>query len=92
MGRVSFAGAMQRWLGRFEIADPRTIFLDEVGEILPDTQVPYLQAPVQVLLEPFRITKITRLIGFPEFHLSRDYSSIAVDGQIPFFSGLYEMA
>jgi len=32
-------GAMQRRLGRFEMADGGTIFLDEVGELSPDTQV-----------------------------------------------------
>src|SRR5439155_10361926 len=30
---------MQRRLGRFEMADGGTIFLDEVGELSPDTQV-----------------------------------------------------
>src|SRR5262249_6759872 len=35
----AFTGATQRRLGRFELADGGTIFLDEVGELLPDTQV-----------------------------------------------------
>ncbi|HTZ58389.1 MAG TPA: sigma 54-interacting transcriptional regulator [Acidobacteriaceae bacterium] len=35
----SFTGAMQRRLGRFELADGGTIFLDEVGDLPPDTQI-----------------------------------------------------
>jgi transcriptional regulator with GAF, ATPase, and Fis domain len=34
---------MQRRQGRFELADGGTIFLDEVGELLPDTQVALLR-------------------------------------------------
>jgi transcriptional regulator with GAF, ATPase, and Fis domain len=39
----SFTGAMQRRLGRFEQADGGTIFLDEVDEMPPDTQVALLR-------------------------------------------------
>ena len=39
----AFTGATQRRLGRFELADSGTIFLDEVGELLPDTQVALLR-------------------------------------------------
>jgi PAS domain S-box-containing protein len=39
----AFTGAMQRRLGRFEMADGGTIFLDEVGELLPETQVALLR-------------------------------------------------
>jgi formate hydrogenlyase transcriptional activator len=39
----SFTGALQRRLGRFESADGGTIFLDEVGEIPPETQVALLR-------------------------------------------------
>ena len=39
----SFTGATQRKLGRFELADGGTIFLDEVGELLPDTQAALLR-------------------------------------------------
>src|SRR4029077_3285085 len=35
----AFTGATQRRLGRFELADGGTIFLDEVGELSPDTQI-----------------------------------------------------
>src|ERR1700726_850834 len=39
----SFTGAQQRRLGRFESADGGTIFLDEVGEVPPETQVALLR-------------------------------------------------
>ena len=39
----AFTGAMQRRIGRFELAEGGTIFLDEVGELLPDTQVALLR-------------------------------------------------
>jgi formate hydrogenlyase transcriptional activator len=41
--RGSFTGAHQRRLGRFESADGGTIFLDEVGEIPPETQLALLR-------------------------------------------------
>jgi transcriptional regulator with GAF, ATPase, and Fis domain len=39
----AFTGAMQRRLGRFEMANGGTIFFDEVGELPPDTQVALLR-------------------------------------------------
>ena len=39
----SFTGASQRRLGRFESADGGTIFLDEVGDLPPETQVALLR-------------------------------------------------
>ena len=39
----AFTGALQRRLGRFEVADGGTIFLDEVGELASDTQVALLR-------------------------------------------------
>jgi transcriptional regulator with GAF, ATPase, and Fis domain len=39
----AFTGALQRRLGRFEMADGGTILLDEVGELSPDTQVALLR-------------------------------------------------
>jgi formate hydrogenlyase transcriptional activator len=41
--RGAFTGAGQRRLGRFEMADSGTIFLDEVGELLPETQAALLR-------------------------------------------------
>jgi transcriptional regulator with GAF, ATPase, and Fis domain len=39
----AFTGATQRRLGRFELANDGTIFLDEVGELPADTQVALLR-------------------------------------------------
>jgi DNA-binding NtrC family response regulator len=39
----AFTGAAERRLGRFELADRGTIFLDEIGEIPPSTQVKLLR-------------------------------------------------
>src|SRR5258705_21698 len=39
----AFTGATQRRLGRFELAEGATIFLDEVGELPPETQVALLR-------------------------------------------------
>jgi PAS domain S-box-containing protein len=39
----AFTGALQRRLGRFELANRGTIFLDEVAELSPDTQAALLR-------------------------------------------------
>ena len=39
----SFTGAMQRRIGRFELAEGGTLFLDEVGELPAETQVALLR-------------------------------------------------
>ena len=39
----AFTGSVQRRLGRFEIAEGGTIFLDEIGELPPETQVALLR-------------------------------------------------
>src|SRR6478672_11122189 len=39
----AFTGAAERRLGRFELSDTGTIFLDEIGEIPPSTQVKLLR-------------------------------------------------
>jgi formate hydrogenlyase transcriptional activator len=40
----AFTGASQRRIGRFELADRATLFLDEVGELTADMQVSLLRA------------------------------------------------
>jgi transcriptional regulator with GAF, ATPase, and Fis domain len=39
----AFTGAMQRRLGRFELAEEGTLFLDEVGELPAETQITLLR-------------------------------------------------
>ena len=39
----AFTGAVQRRLGRFELAEGGTIFLDEVGDLPPETQIALLR-------------------------------------------------
>lgn len=39
----AFTGALQRRLGRFELADHGTLFLDEIGELPTDTQLALLR-------------------------------------------------
>ncbi len=39
----AFTGAAQRRLGRFELAEKGTIFLDEIGEVPAETQVALLR-------------------------------------------------
>lgn len=39
----AFTGALQRRLGRFELAKGGTIFLDEIGELPPETQITLLR-------------------------------------------------
>jgi len=39
----AFTGALKRKLGRFELADKRTLFLDEIGDVSPAVQVKLLR-------------------------------------------------
>jgi DNA-binding NtrC family response regulator len=56
----AFTGAMQRRLGRFELAEGGTIFLDEIGELPPDTQVALLHVLQEREFERLGGTKVIR--------------------------------
>jgi len=49
----AFTGAAERRLGRFELANGGTIFLDEIGEVPPSTQVRLLR-----VLEEREVTRV----------------------------------
>ncbi len=76
----AFTGALQRRLGRFELADGGTIFLDEVGELSLDTQV--------ALLRVLQEREFERVGGGQPIHVdvrviaatNRDLSAAVADG------------
>jgi transcriptional regulator with GAF, ATPase, and Fis domain len=67
----AFTGATQRRAGRFEIADGGTIFLDEVGELLPDTQA--------VLLRVLQEREFER-VGGMQSATNRDLNAAVANG------------
>ena len=57
----AFTGAMQRRLGRFELAEGGTIFLDEVGELPLETQITLLRVLQEREFERIGGTQTIRL-------------------------------
>lgn len=53
----AFTGAIANRLGRFELADGGTIFLDEIGDLAPALQVKLLRALQEKSFEPVGSTK-----------------------------------
>jgi formate hydrogenlyase transcriptional activator len=78
--RGAFTGALQRRIGRFELADGGTIFLDEVGELSTDTQVALLRVLQEREFERVggrdRIRVDVRIIAAT----NRDLSAAVADG------------
>ncbi len=58
--RGAFTGAVARKLGRFEMADNGTIFLDEIGELSPLLQVKLLRFLQSHEFEPLGSTTVKR--------------------------------
>jgi transcriptional regulator with GAF, ATPase, and Fis domain len=65
--RGAFTGALSRQVGRFELADHSTIFLDEVGDLPSEVQVKLLRVleerQIERLGSPHTITVDTRIIA-----------------------------
>jgi formate hydrogenlyase transcriptional activator len=57
----AFTGAIERRIGRFELADGGTIFLDEVGELALDTQVKLLRVLQEQEFEPVGSNRTIRV-------------------------------
>jgi formate hydrogenlyase transcriptional activator len=57
----AFTGALQRRAGRFELADGGTIFLDEVGDLPPDTQLALLRVLQEREFERVGSTRPTKV-------------------------------
>jgi transcriptional regulator with GAF, ATPase, and Fis domain len=58
--RGAFTGAVQRRLGRFELAEGGTIFLDEVGELPLETQIALLRVLQEKEFERIGGSKVIR--------------------------------
>jgi formate hydrogenlyase transcriptional activator len=57
----AFTGAIDRRVGRFELADDGTLFLDEVSELTIDTQVKLLRVLQEQEFEPVGSSKTLRV-------------------------------
>jgi formate hydrogenlyase transcriptional activator len=57
----AFTGAIDRRVGRFELADGGTLFLDEIGELPLDTQVKLLRVLQEQEFEPVGSSRTVRV-------------------------------
>ena len=57
----AYTGALSRQVGRFELADGSTIFLDEIGDLPPDVQVKLLRVLEEKQIERLGSSRSTRI-------------------------------
>ena len=74
----AYTGAMTRMVGRFEVADESTLFLDEIGELPPEVQAKLLRVLEEGWFERLGSTKPlhvnVRIIAATNRDLARDVS------------------
>jgi PAS domain S-box-containing protein len=83
----AFTGATQRRLGRFEMAEGGTIFLDEVGELPPETQIALLRVLQEREFERVGGNKVIRPNVRVIAATNRDLQQLIEEG--PFRGDLY---
>jgi DNA-binding NtrC family response regulator len=83
----AFTGATQRRLGRFELAEGGTIFLDEVGELPPETQIALLRVLQEREFERIGGNKVIRANVRVIAATNRDLQQLIEEGA--FRSDLY---
>src|SRR5437588_90664 len=83
----AFTGAVQRRLGRFELAEGGTIFLDEVGDLPPETQIALLRVLQEREFERVGGTEVLRADVRVISATNRDLQVAIADGD--FRSDLY---
>jgi PAS domain S-box-containing protein len=85
--RGAFTGASERRIGRFELADGGSIFLDEIGEIPPEVQVKLLRVLQEQELERIGGSKTIKIDVRVIAATNRDLGKAMADGS--FRSDLY---
>ena len=76
----AFTGAVQRRLGKFELAEGGTIFLDEVGDLPPETQVALLRVLQEREFERVGGTEVLRADVRVISATNRDLQAAIADG------------
>ena len=77
----AFTGALTQRNGRFKLADGGTIFLDEVGELPPDTQVKLLRVLQEQEFEPVGGSQTIRVNVRVIAATNRDLAALVREGK-----------
>jgi formate hydrogenlyase transcriptional activator len=77
----AFTGAISQKVGRFELADKGTLFLDEVGDILPELQPKLLRVLQEQELERLGSTKTIKVDVRLVAATHRDLTKMVADGR-----------